>query len=174
MAEFMSVKRARKPKIYKERIFPLDGMSDEELYRRYRFDREGLQFIFETFSADVTKNHSQGGAIPPEIQILVTIQYLASNTFQLHVGDAFGISQRSISNAIENVIKAITKRRTEFISFPTPEERRQTMLRFSKIAGFPNIIALVDGTQIPIEVNNFCYINLILLIAISILIIEKK
>jgi hypothetical protein len=153
MAAFMNLLPARKPKNYEERFFPHEHMDDVQLYRRYRFNREGLQYIFDTFSDDVKRGHNQGGAIAPEIQLLVTIQYLASNTFQLHLGDAFGISQASVSNCIQNVITALSKRRSEFIRFPNLEERRRTMLRFSQIGGFPSVIALVDGTHIPIEVK---------------------
>jgi DNA-binding MarR family transcriptional regulator len=146
MAEFMFLKKS---KLRKERKYPMEIMDDDELYKRYRFDRAGLSYIIETFYEDL-KKEAKGGGISPEIQIMATLQYLASNTFQLHIADAFSISQQSISNAIRSVVKAVSKRRNEFIKFPADKERRQTMRRFYEIVGFPQIVGLVDGTQIPI------------------------
>jgi hypothetical protein len=99
----------KKTKEYQPRINPLDSLSDNELFDRYRFNREGLQFIFDTFCDDI-RGMPQGGSIAPEIKILVALQYFASNTFQIHIADAFGISEKSACNCVKEVAIAISAR----------------------------------------------------------------
>jgi nuclease HARBI1 len=148
-------------KIRKLRKNPLDELTDAEIYRRYRFDRAGINFLLETFRNDIEKEYKKGGSISADIQLLCTIHYLAENGFQLHIGDTYGICQKSVSNIVSQVCKAISRRAHEFIKFPrTENEIRATMSGFYSVAHFPSVVGLVDGTHIEIQVFiEFCTIK---------------
>lgn len=108
MAAFINNFDARMTKTQRPRINRIDSMTSGELYKRYRFNREGLQFVFDTFSDDLAPEGPQGGHIYPEIQIISAIQYFASNSLQLVLGDAFGMCQHS--QCIKNVARVIAKK----------------------------------------------------------------
>ena len=151
MAAFLNLineKRTYRSRAIREN--PLDHMNDDELYKRYRFNKNGLQFLFDTFGPEL-KHNNVGNAIAPEIQILATLHYLASNTFQIHIGDSLKMTQPSVSNSIKNVITTVTRRRAEFICFPNAAGRRKTMHGFASLNSFPSVVGCVDGTHIPIQ-----------------------
>jgi hypothetical protein len=150
----INVGASRKAKEYRQRSNPLDDLTDSELYARFRFNRASLEFIFETFADDV-RAQAKGGSLDAEVKILIAIQYFASNSFQLHIADRYGISQQTTSNYIKEVATAMSRRLEQFVFFPDLNERRKTMRRFSSIAQFPYTVGIVDGTQIPIQVKYY-------------------
>uniref|UniRef100_A0A915EES1 Uncharacterized protein n=1 Tax=Ditylenchus dipsaci TaxID=166011 RepID=A0A915EES1_9BILA len=82
MAEFMQIRGMRR----KQRNLrsPFEECTDEELIRRYRFNRRGLRVICELVE-DGFPTTNRGETIPVEIQVCAALNYLASNTFQLHI-----------------------------------------------------------------------------------------
>ena len=67
------------------------------------------------------------------------------------IGDIHGIGGRSASKCIHTVANAICERMDQFIRWPTPEESTRTKQKFyDSTCGFPCIVGLVDGSQIPI------------------------
>ncbi len=56
MAEFFSPEKERKAKNYDEIFNPLDYYSDEELYRRYRFNREMIENLVQILGDDLEKD----------------------------------------------------------------------------------------------------------------------
>lgn len=66
-------------------------------------------------------------------------------------GDLHAVSQASVSRIIADVSSALSRRAHHYIKFPTTnDDLRQVMRDFHAIAGFPNVIGCIDGTQIPI------------------------
>ena len=105
----------------------------------------------------------RSNAIPPSTKILLTMQYLASGTFQLILGDAFGISQASACRCVWETIELLNTFAARFIRFPTSEEdRNSTMQGFYEYAGFPGVVGIIDCTHIKIEApseNEDAYVN---------------
>ena len=68
-------------------------------------------------------------------------------------GDLHGVSQSSVSRCITGVGKALSRRASQYITFPTNEASQQHVKsEFFDVAGFPNVLVCVDGTQIAITV----------------------
>jgi len=66
-------------------------------------------------------------------------------------GDVHGISQPSVSRCVTAVSAALTRHASHYIHFPTTEPNQQKIIsHFHEIAGFPNVLGCIDGTQIPI------------------------
>lgn len=96
-------------------------------------------------------NDSRGGGLSVETQVLAALSYMASNSFQLVVGDVLGISRQSASRCIYRVAAALVEKRGQFIYFPSSEEDLNRVSNgFYAIAGFPNVIGVVDCTHIRI------------------------
>lgn len=102
-------------------------------------------------------------AIPVHIQVLSTLGFLATGTFQREVGDRSGISQPSMSKIMPAVLDAIISLGPNYIQFPYTNPQQAEIKRgFHTIAGFPNIIGAIDCTHIAIKTpshNEFNYVN---------------
>jgi hypothetical protein len=85
-------------------------------------------------------------------QLLVTLRFYATGTFQLVVGDTFQIDKSTVCRTVHRVTKAIASLHDKFIQFPmTTDECRQIMQIFYAVSGLPGIIGAIDCTHIPIQ-----------------------
>lgn len=70
--------------------------------------------------------------IPIATQVLAFLQYAAGNSFQLHIADSLGISQKSLSNCINRVATSLADQADQFIHFPENADKiRQAKAAFS-------------------------------------------
>jgi hypothetical protein len=99
MARFLSIdtRTIRKQK-YQRNFDPLAMLDDLSLYKDYRFDKAGIEYLEELLKEDLAPSICQRGLpIKPHIAIMATLSYLGSNSFQIKIGDTLGISQASVS-----------------------------------------------------------------------------
>ncbi|WAR12576.1 HARB1-like protein [Mya arenaria] len=87
-------------------------------------------------------------------KILITLRYLATGGIQLNDGDIHYVSQPSVSRAVGQVIDALANPQLsrQYLKFPlTPQTLHDTKSDFYGIAGFPNVIGVIDGTHVQIK-----------------------
>jgi len=85
-------------------------------------------------------------------QLLVTLRFFATGTFQLVVGDTFSINKSTVCRTVHRVTRVIASLHDKFIQFPTTtEECRQIMQIFYGTSGLPGVIGAIDCTHIPIQ-----------------------
>uniref|UniRef100_A0A915D887 Nuclease HARBI1 n=1 Tax=Ditylenchus dipsaci TaxID=166011 RepID=A0A915D887_9BILA len=150
MAAFMQIRVPRRIE-RQEAWNPVDELGDDELVRRYRFDREGIRYIASLVDGHLQGDVRNGGKIPTEVQVCIAFKYIASNTFQLHIARAFRVAQNSVSMAIKRVTNALASRANEFIYMSsTVEEYQRNARAFQSIAEFPRVVGLIDGTHVHI------------------------
>ncbi|XP_053391971.1 uncharacterized protein LOC128554686 [Mercenaria mercenaria] len=100
----------RRERVFRDHSEVLDTFSDQDLIARYRFDRNCIFEIIDKVRGDVTLPTNRGGhVIPPRIQVLVTLRYLAKGDFLSEVADIHGISRSSASRIIPRVCRSIIK-----------------------------------------------------------------
>ena len=80
-----------------------------ELIKRYRLNREGINFFVELVRDAITSPTNRNNSISPEIKCLATLRYLATGKMQLCNADDLGISQPSVSRAINQTINALCR-----------------------------------------------------------------
>ena len=84
--------------------------------------------------------------------VLITLKYLASNTYQQAIAETFKLSKSTVSRCITAVVEKLADKAPQFIYFPrTAVEKRHSRKKFSEIAGFPSVVGCVDGTHIRIS-----------------------
>ena len=102
-------------------------------------------------------------AVPVEIQILVALRFFASGCFQNLVGDMAGIDRTTACRIIRRVVLALKTRLRQYVCFPSAQNTLENIKQgFHAIAGFPNVVACVDGTHVPIQAptnNEWEYVN---------------
>lgn len=79
---------------------------------------------------------------------MATLRYLASSSLQSTIADSLGISQSSVSRAIERVCSALVHEMDGFIKWPYDAEGDRRS--FYSIAGFPGVIGVVNGSHVRI------------------------
>lgn len=65
----------------------------------------------------VAPKSSRGGAIPVELQVLATLLYLGSNSFQMLCGDMLGMDHSTVSRCVKRVTTALRDIAGNFIYF---------------------------------------------------------
>ncbi|XP_061192915.1 putative nuclease HARBI1 [Saccostrea echinata] len=155
-------RRLPRPRLFRDRLNPLDLRTDDELFERYRFRRPTIMFIYDTIQDRITHPTKRSLALPAMIQLLVFLQFVATGAFHQLVGDAIHISKATAGRCIRRVASAIANVAGRFIRFPSGQDATNVKRMFHAIAGFPGVLGCVDGTFIRIQTpteNEPDYVN---------------
>nr|XP_055063040.1 putative nuclease HARBI1 isoform X2 [Misgurnus anguillicaudatus] len=162
LLEDLANRALRRERVFKDRA-DLLGESTEWLLSRYRFPRNILLDLCRDLGPTLERETQRTKAIPVHIQLLSTLGFLATGTFQREVGDICGISQPSLSRIMPAVLDAIIVLAPNYIQFPYRNPQQAEVKRgFHAIARFSNIIGAIDCTHIAIKApstNEFNYVN---------------
>ena len=85
------------------------------------------------------------------LKVLTCLRFLAKGDYLSETTDIHGISKASGCLIVHRVVNALCERLNN-IKFPTGRhELMNIKAGFFKIAKFPNVVGIIDGTQIPIQ-----------------------
>ena len=117
------------------------------LYRIFRYIfREFLNEIPSKFFRSTTRFHS----IPPTTQLEVTLQFLATGSFQTVVASAQCISQTSVSTCVTAVCDRSAAIAGRYIQFPSESRQIVTQESFLQRGGLPLAFGCIDGSHVAI------------------------
>ena len=85
----------------------LDELSDAELIKRYRLDRDGILYVSNLVREALTSETKRRNPLIPEMKVIITLRYLATGKMQLCCSDDLGPSQPAVSRAIAQTIDAL-------------------------------------------------------------------
>lgn len=160
MARFMDLTESKKTKT-RRYIDPTLGFKalsfdrlDRKLIERFRLNNAAINFLCDELKELIIKD-VRGKPIPIDIQIKVTLQYLASNCFELTIADAFHISQKSVSNLIYNITSSLAEISSRFIHLPlTKNDVDKSKVAFMECSrGMPMTIGCLDCSHIRLAVR---------------------
>ena len=127
------------------------GKYDDEQFRcRYRLTKAGFRDLLDIIRPEISAHNDRGKPIPADIQLLLTLRFYATGTFQLACGDLCEISQPSASRIIKRVSEAIARLRNNYITFPEGDGLDQVKLDFWRLCALPNVVGAIDCTHIKI------------------------
>lgn len=127
----------------------LEQLTDYEVRQHTGFPTWGVRDIIDIFEPLTGQTSA---AIPVETKVLCYLSHLRSGSFQWCLGSLSGVSQATVSRILEESLNFTLTLTQSIIQFPeTLEEIVRTKQGFAEIAGFPNIIGCIDGTQIAIK-----------------------
>jgi hypothetical protein len=124
----------RRPRLFRDRMNPLEVYDEDEVFSRYRFRPQTIYYILSVLP---NLNHptKRNNPLPPLLQLLVCLRFLATGAIHLLIGDSLNISRSTAGRCIRAVSGYFTELRRRFIKFPTGNVALQTKRGFSTIAG---------------------------------------
>ncbi|KAJ1138445.1 hypothetical protein NDU88_004830 [Pleurodeles waltl] len=141
------LRRWRNPPVYRP-LVDLLTMEERHLIITYRFDRATIQELCTQLGPDLISPIRHPTGIPPEVQVLSVLHFIASGSFQTTVAMASGMSQPMFSNVLSRVLSALLKHVRSYIVFPQVEDLATVKGDFYALGHIPNIIGAIDGTHV--------------------------
>ena len=122
----------RRQRIFRDSLNPLDAHSDVELIARYRITRAMFTELIDILETFTNRPTSRSHSIAMTTQFAVTLQFLATGTFQTVVGSCLGISQCTVSRCISTITDALCAFAKDFIYFPSVGGQTRNQQRFQE------------------------------------------
>ena len=98
------------------------------------------------------KSPVHGADVSPMNQLLLTLRFYATATFQLVVGDTFGLHKSTVCRVVHRVTAAVAALRPKYVRLPaTRHERCSVMSGMYAVSGVPGVIGAIDCTHVPIQ-----------------------
>lgn len=101
-----SVNRISHPSLPKLDFY--EFLDDDQFYRIFRMTKISFDKLLNLIHEEITWHDRRNSLTPPKIQLLATLRYYATGTFQ-QVQDLLGLTQPTISRIVERVSQAIAK-----------------------------------------------------------------
>ena len=95
-------------KVIRDRMNPLENYSEEDIFNRFRFRLPTIMYIMNTIEHSINHNSKKNCALPPVLQLLTCLRFLATGAFHRLVGDSIGISETTTGRCCRSVINTIT------------------------------------------------------------------
>lgn len=126
------------------------GLDDKKFILRYRFSKEVVLKILEEIDHRLEYPTDKNKPLSPIQQLLLTLRYYATGSFQLVTADLNNVSKSTVCRYIKKVSETIASMRQKYIQFPHGQEMNHVMRNFYDIAEFPGVLGSIDCTHIPI------------------------
>ena len=81
VAVYMNNNRPRNPPTFRERINPLETMSDSEIIKRYRLNLECINRLTDIVASETRRQTNRSHDVTPQTQVLLSLRILASGSF---------------------------------------------------------------------------------------------
>ncbi|KAJ1099091.1 hypothetical protein NDU88_004195 [Pleurodeles waltl] len=141
------VRRWRHPPVYRP-LVDLSTMEERHVIITYRLDHATIQELCAQLEPDLMSAIHHPTGIPPQVQVLSVLHFLASGSFQTTVAIASGMSQPMFSNVLSRVLSALLKHMQSYIVFPQVEDLPTMKGDFYALGHIPNITGAIDGTHV--------------------------
>ena len=155
---------SRRAKTFRREFDPFQIYTDCELRARYRFGREAINYIVDLVRDEIAPDTNQNRAVSAEMQVLITLRFLASGSFLQVIGDTFhSFDKSTVSRVVRRVTQVLAAKLGQFVKFPSARADRDEIKQgLFRVGGFPCAIGCVDGTHIRITApseNEPDYVN---------------
>ncbi|VDH94751.1 Hypothetical predicted protein [Mytilus galloprovincialis] len=122
---FDQLGRQRNDRVYRERIDHLDQMRDEEVRKRYRFNKESIRFICNLLRDKLQQPTKRSQALSVELQVLIALRFYATGNFLQVLGDTVGIDKGTASRVVRKVSLALSELLPVYVKWPSEDEKRE-------------------------------------------------
>lgn len=135
----------------RDRSNPLEVLSEDEIFQRYRFRSATIFFICGLISDTLCHQTQRSCPLPPLLQVLAALRFYATGSFYQLIRDSLCVSKSAVGRAVRAVTSLLSALSARFIKFPSQNDISSIRTKFYQLAGFPNVVCCVDGTLIRIR-----------------------
>lgn len=128
-------RRLPRPRVFKDRLNPLEDLDEDEVFARYRFRPPTILFIVGLVAESVRKVTKRNCSLPPLYEVLCALRFFATGAFQIVIGDTLNVSQTTAGRCCRRVARALVERVGEVIRFPRGPDAISTKQLFYQVAG---------------------------------------
>lgn len=147
---------------YKSRMNPLETLSEEDFYDRYRFPKHVVIDLCDDLRRPLERISHRGQSLSVELQVCTALRYYCQGGFLPVLGDLHGVSERAAGNALHSVSEEICRINDRYINWKDENYLMRQMESFYRYCGMPKTIGCIDGCHIPIlgpVINEKVYVN---------------
>ncbi|CAI6355343.1 unnamed protein product [Macrosiphum euphorbiae] len=98
-----------RPRLFRGRSNPLEEFDDFNFKCRFRLSKESFGVLMHLIVQDVKHETKRNVALSPEVQVLITLRYYATGTFQAVIGDHIRVNKSTVCRTIKRVSTAIAR-----------------------------------------------------------------
>ncbi|XP_050700263.1 putative nuclease HARBI1 [Eriocheir sinensis] len=142
--------RVRLPRrIVKDRLDLFLTLTEEEFTSRFRISKQSARALLADLHLPEAAD-ARGCPVPPHLQLLITLRWMATGDLHQTIGDCLDVSQQFVSSCSSHTVCAIAALYQRYVKFPGRHELGSIKTNFEAISGFPGVIGAIDCTHIPI------------------------
>lgn len=137
---------------FKERT-KLDSLTDYEVRKHCAMPLENVRELFELISPGLKRQTARSKATLPETQLLSTLSFFRSGSFQYIEGSVCGVSQSTVSLNLDRVCNFVCNNLLPHqLQFPVQVQALNRFKEdFFEIGLFPNVVGVIDGSHVNIK-----------------------
>lgn len=149
----------RRPRTFRERI---NFDCEVAFKKKFRINPEAAEFILRTIAIDLQHPSRCNQSLSPHKQLLIALHFVGNGGQYHGKGDMHGLSKATVcrcANRVANVI--VDKLLGAHVRLPTVNTEKIAE-DFHRLAGFPRVVGVVDGTLIPMDaphLNEAAYVD---------------
>lgn len=98
---------------------PLEKWDEDQFIARFRLSKAATQQLLQLLLGDLDFCTQRNHPIPPHIRLLTALRFYATGNMQRTDGDLMDMHQSTSCRIVHCVSRAIAKRRSYFMKFPT-------------------------------------------------------
>ncbi|XP_069098324.1 putative nuclease HARBI1 [Pleurodeles waltl] len=123
-------------------------MEERHIVSHYRLNRATRRELCTHLESDLQPAIRPPTAIPPTVQLVSMLHFLATGSFLGIVEMATGISQPMFSNLLRNVLSTLVKHMDSYTQFPSSIDLPSVKVDFYALGHIHHVIGVKDGTHI--------------------------
>ncbi|CAI6357085.1 unnamed protein product [Macrosiphum euphorbiae] len=97
-----------KERVYRNRYDPLVEYDDVDFVRRFRLSKDSFSEVLFLIRGQILHKTSRSYALPPHLQLLITLSFYATGAFQAVIGDYFHVHKSTVCRTLKCVLRAIS------------------------------------------------------------------
>lgn len=105
----------RRERVFRDRLHPLDLYDDQQMFKLYRFTRQGCLHIIDRLEDRLAHQTARNHALPPSLQVFVALRYYATGSVMDDTRCIHGIHLSTASRTIRRVTQALCELKDEVI-----------------------------------------------------------
>ncbi|KAK6018259.1 hypothetical protein OSTOST_16167 [Ostertagia ostertagi] len=139
--------RVSVPRIFRDRTCHFETLTDAEFKKYYRFSRHIFFEICEMVASDLEHLQTRGVNLTVASQVSLAIHLLGRNVMQRDEALIAGCSQPTVSRVVAAFVKAVNRRASNYIRWPSGRESVAIRQSFYRKYHIPGIVGVIDGTH---------------------------